>query len=161
MPNWCQNSIDIYADSKEKLEALIENGRMFENIIPLGTWDYNRAINEWGTKWDLGADDVANFQIDGEDGEYHLSAYFDTAWSPPIEVYKVLVEQGFVLRALYSEMGCGFMGIFDSEEGDYCVEIPDSHRDDYWNTPNGIEIDEAFCITDFLEECEELNMEND
>ena len=49
---------------------------------------YNWNINNWGTKWDI---DGQHSQIDGDD--YSFQACFETAWSPPEQIYYALREK--------------------------------------------------------------------
>ena len=51
------------------------------------TW-YDWCVNEWGTKWDVGAD--GNPAQDFPGG---LMLGFDSAWAPPITAYEKLTEQ--------------------------------------------------------------------
>lgn len=78
-----------------------------------GRW-YDWRRENWRTKWDFGG---TKDQIHSE-GEW-LCLDFETAWSPPTGVYQALKSQGFVLRALYSEPGMGFAGIWDDGEDHY------------------------------------------
>ena len=132
MPNWCYNNADITAKTPEQMQLLQriaernkEKQGVFNIIRPLpaelentvkGTGEYQQEIfidgcnnwfdwqvNHWGTKWDI---DPVSEEFDGET----LSLSFDSAWSPPIELYKYLVEQGFDVSANYYEPGMNFAG---------------------------------------------------
>ena len=43
-----------------------------------------------------------------EDADF--TAYFDTAWSPPMQIYYALEEMGFEVEATYVEQGVGYIG---------------------------------------------------
>lgn len=71
------------------------------------TW-YDYCVNEWGTKWDVGADGCDPIQSDG-----CLTITFDSAWSPPVRAYEKLMDLGFSVRAYYYEPGMAFAGIWE------------------------------------------------
>lgn len=49
---------------------------------------YDWNINNWGTKWDI---DGKYSEIDGDD--YSFQVTFETAWSPPEQIYYALREK--------------------------------------------------------------------
>ena len=49
---------------------------------------YDWNINNWGTKWDI---DGTDSEIDGDD--YSFQVCFETAWSPPEQIYYALREK--------------------------------------------------------------------
>ena len=60
MPNWCNNWTEIEGPV-EKIKALHEAGNdenFLEHMAPLGAWDYNDAVSNWGTKWDINLSDA-------------------------------------------------------------------------------------------------------
>ena len=105
MPNWCENTISITGPA-EKLSPmytkLIEDGDeglcsilypppadMFKGNLGenerkdcaekgIPNW-YDWQSSNWGTKWDVTAQNV---EIEYEDDE-QLEVSFDTAWAPP------------------------------------------------------------------------------
>ena len=149
MPNWCNNSVEIYHDDPAMIErvrtafngegllkefipvpqALLDtvSGSMGEdkreaheaqqkaNVEQYGyaNW-YDFCVNEWGTKWEIGADGNPAQDIPGG-----LMLGFDSAWSPPIAAYEKLTEQGFRITAMYYESGMGFAGVWDNGADDY------------------------------------------
>jgi len=97
---------------------------------------YTWCINNWGTKWDIGSDnnEVRGLNPTIVDNEATMS--FDSAWSPPIGLYKELVLRGFRVIASYFEPGMAFCGIFEDGEEDYTEYhskdmIPKRIWDDY------------------------------
>ena len=57
---------------------------------------YDFCVNEWGTKWDIGADGQPAQDIEGG-----LMLSFDSAWSPPLNAYEKLMDLGFEIEARY------------------------------------------------------------
>jgi hypothetical protein len=135
MPNWCLNSFDVSHQDPAmitKFADAVKAGNLFETFVPLssGEWDYNVAVEEWGTKWDITAGDVS-ISEDGKDA----SGWFDTAWGPGIRAYEKLEELGFELSVLYHESGMCFAGQYIRGEDD-CYEYDfgnENWRDDILN----------------------------
>ena len=113
-----------------------------------GNW-YDYQVNEWGTKWDVGADSNTDVHPDGK----MLHTYFDSAWSPPVRAYEKLTELGFTVGAMYYEPGMAYCGTWDSETGDdeYNLEGMSSQQviDEI-----PVELDEAFGISECIAEYE-------
>ena len=137
-------------DSPEQiaLEAQEEANRKAHGYA---TW-YDFCVNEWGTKWDVGADGNPAQDIPGG-----LMLGFDSAWAPPIQAYEKLIDMGFRIRAMYYEGGMAYAGIFDENGDDYY---------DYGGLDSAgiaetlpVELDEAFCISESVAEWEAENEE--
>lgn len=131
MPNYCDNSVNIqfnnskiYYELKEKY--LKDDTIFFEHILPktddnMSNREWN--LEKWGTKWD----------IDGEihfDDKYQVvNGLFNTAWSPPINIYKFLYNEWKCdINALYYELGQYYCGVFvynENEKRNDCYEIND------------------------------------
>lgn len=79
---------------------------------------YEFCVEEWGTKWEVGGGDDSYSEIFGDS----MDIAFNSAWTPPLGVYKKMQELGFKITAYYYEPGCGFAGRFD-ENGDFYVEF--------------------------------------
>lgn len=149
MPNWCRNDVTIshedpamiqrMANAKDKVlqefypcpQELLDTVSPAPadvakaNIEKYGAPDwYDWCVNNWGTKWDIGFDDLDVM----EDGKT-LTASFCSAWSPPIGAYHKLKELGFVINAFYVETGVGFAGEWDDGD-DFCFEY--DFTDDDW-----------------------------
>ena len=75
---------------------------------------YDFCVNEWGTKWEIGADGNPAQDIPGG-----LMLGFDSAWSPPIAAYEKLLEMGFEIEAMYYEPGMAYAGVWDNGHDDY------------------------------------------
>lgn len=130
MPNWCMNSMRIsHPDPAmmQKVMAAWNSGKFLSTLIPepdypgyrddkprlvekdmaLPDW-YDWRVKHWGTKWDIGFDPDHKNHADVEGNV--MSVYFDSAWSPPINAYDTLTDQGYELVAYYFEPGMDFCG---------------------------------------------------
>jgi hypothetical protein len=191
MPNWCNNTVELYHDDPEMIERArkaFNDGKFLEEFIPVpaslhivagsvgdqyspeqikleedtkrnrethgyANW-YDFCVNEWGTKWDVGADGYPADDIPGG-----LMLTFDSAWAPPINAYEKLIDQGFRIRAMYFEGGMAFAGIFDENGDDYYEYGGMSSAEIADTLPP--ELDEAFNISESVAEWEEENEENE
>jgi hypothetical protein len=80
---------------------------------------YDYCIAEWGTKWDMNNQyEDEPYTIEGN----KVTMVFDTAWSPPMEIYYALEEMGFEVEATYVEQGVGYIGYYANGE-DHCEEM--------------------------------------
>ena len=132
MPNWCENRLRIFGPEAdlEKFQQqavghplwLNEQERQtnqpsplnFHSLLPvpdeiinLGIALEDWQVEHWGTKWE--AAEVLLLDNTG----IALSYQFDTAWSPPIALFKTIGPQWPTLtfRLNYEELGCGFIGL--------------------------------------------------
>ena len=189
MPNWCNNSVEIYHTDPamiERVRKAFDEGTLLNEFIPIpqslkivagcvgdpdeqkkleedtarnkevhgyGNW-YDYCVNEWGTKWDVGADGNPAQDIPGG-----LMLGFESAWSPPTTAYEKLTEQGFRIRAMYFEPGMAFAGIWEDGIDDFyeyggldsagiAEELP-------------VELDEAFGISEDVAQWEAENAEDE
>ena len=189
MPNWCNNSVEIYHEDPamiERVRTAFNDGRLLAEFIPIpqslkivagcvgdpdeqkkleedtarnkevhgyGNW-YDYCVNEWGTKWDVGADGNPAQDIPGG-----LMLGFESAWAPPCGAYEKLTEQGFRIRAMYFEPGMAFAGVWEDGFDDYyeyggldsagiAEELP-------------VELDEAFGISEDVAQWEAENAEEE
>jgi hypothetical protein len=135
MPNWCMNKLTVeHTDVSmvDRFEKAYNLGKACEEFLPLPEGEdwYGWQINNWGTKWDIGAD------VGTDREEYHglkatrvgrvgnqVNCSFDSAWSPPVGLYDKLVELGYDVKASYWEPGMAFCGIWDNGADNY-VEYP-------------------------------------
>ena len=69
---------------------------------------YDWCVANWGTKWDIGSE----YPAERHDAN-NATFTFESAWSPPIEAYGTLEEQGFVIEAYYYEPGMMFCGVYE------------------------------------------------
>ena len=189
MPNWCNNSVEIYHDDPKMIERVRTafNGEgLLQEFIPVPedlrnivagsvpvaeeeahkakeqanrdkygytNW-YDYCVNEWGTKWDIGADGNPAQDIPGG-----LMLGFESAWAPPVGAYEKLTEQGFRIRAMYYEPGMAFAGIWEEGNDDYYEYSGMDSAGIAEALP--VELDEAFGISESVAEWEEENKEEE
>ena len=189
MPNWCNNSVEIYHEDPAMIERVREafnKGALLAEFIPVPedlrnivagsvpvaeeaehklkeefnritygytNW-YDYCVNEWGTKWDIGADGNPAQDIPGG-----LSLGFESAWSPPTTAYEKLTEQGFRIKAMYYEPGMAFAGVWDNGNDDYYEYSGLDSAGIAEELP--VELDEAFGISESVAEWEEENAEEE
>jgi len=115
---------------------------------------YDFCVNEWGTKWEIGADGNPAQDIPGG-----LMLGFDSAWSPPIAAYEKLLEMGFEIEAMYYESGMAFAGVWDNGHDDYYEYGGLDSKGIAETLP--AELDEAFGISESAAEWEAENAEDD
>ena len=125
MPNWCMNNITIEHDDPamvDRFERAYNSSKTCEEFLPMpeDTGDdwYNWNVNNWGTKWDIGAQ-REQYGLKATRVGNQISAGFDSAWSPPVGLYEKLVELGYNVRATYWEPGMAFCGIWDNGYDNY------------------------------------------
>ena len=118
------------------------------NLKYFGAKDwYDWQTSNWGTKWDCG-ERGGDSRID----ENNIVLNFDTAWSPPLNIYPIMEEQGYKIRAMYYEPGMCFAGVYEDGEDNCWTE---------WQTSEEArdilpeELDEMFGISEYLAEYEE------
>lgn len=171
MPNWCNNLLTLEHDDPKQIDRAVKAfnaGEFFEEFVPIpeclkeddvdteaaikacgyGSW-YDFCIARWGTKWDANA--VSNAEVINDNT---VCLTFDTAWSPPIEVYDVMGNLGFRVYGYYYEPGAAFCGLYN-EGSDQCFSIPgdsESIRDEI-----PAEIDDMFGISESMAEWEREN----
>ena len=133
MPNWCLNKLTIAHDDRSKVMEFVrayKEGKACEHYMPVpkdekgelitdesspNYW-YTWCINNWGTKWDIGSDNNEVHGLHPTVVGNEATMTFDSAWSPPIGLYRELVLRGFRVIASYFEPGMAYCGIW--QDGD-------------------------------------------
>lgn len=151
MPNWCNNSITIRHVDPQMIERAYQalcQGQFLNEFVPMpkelleGDGWYQWAVNNWGTKWDVGGNDCMVEKANDNE----ISASFDSAWAPPCAAYEKLAAMGFIIKAYYHEPGMCFAGVWTGDEDyvnddyrEYSDESAETVReavgeelDDYW-----------------------------
>lgn len=182
IPNWCYNTVQLtHADPAmlERARKGFNEGKLLSEFLPVpqelmetlaqfganeqeklniekygyASW-YDWCIDNWGTKWDVGADGQPALAL-GEDFGQGLVLNFDSAWSPPIAAYAKLVEMGFGVKAYYNEPGMAFAGIWEDGNDDYYEYGGMNSAGVAEYLPD--ELDETFGISDSMAEWEAEN----
>ena len=160
MPNWCSNHISLTHDDPAMIKkvsdhylapltALVPQPESIasgcERLIDKDTSDnwYDWRIANWGTKWDI---ELENIKV-SSDGKT-LTANFASAWSPPIEAYEKLKEQGYKISAFYSEMMMGFAGRFEDGMQEFIPSV--NFEKDNWREALSDEMAD-YLESDFLQ----------
>jgi hypothetical protein len=113
----------------DRFVSAYNKGKLCQEFLPVpeGYYDderwYNWCVNTWGTKWDVGADEGTEKEeryglkatVVGEEA----SCSFDSAWAPPIGLYRELVLQGYRVAASYFEPGLCFCGVWIDDYDNY------------------------------------------
>ena len=183
MPNWCNNNLTLTHSDPQMIRRAVQainDGRLFQEFVPCPSalldttagshgdpekqaeleileeanqhaygfknW-FDWCVANWGTKWDIADAFITDQTTD------HVSAAFDTAWAPPISVYRELEALGFEVDATYHEPGMLFVGRYmagDDEYYEYGSETADTVREFI-----GAELDDAYDISNSMREWEE------
>jgi hypothetical protein len=139
-----------YATSKD------HEKQMQENVSKHGYTDwYSWCTDNWGTKWDVGCEEVLSINSGYNDNTTEIQFYFDSAWCPPIKAYEKLTEMGFDIQAYYYEPGCSFCGKWESDGGDFYYDVPETIEEALEEIPDDI-LDEFGIIDDIESQIEEL-----
>lgn len=159
MPNWCDNHL-VLSGPAAKIKALWETANaknengdcLLQAMVPIGEWDYARAVDAWGTKWDISQHGLEYEELEGEG---IIRGWFESAWSPPILAMQNYCDKNEDVRVTleYFEPGVGFIGHWNSaDQEDCCWEIDPS---DLSNIPQDLR--ESFCVDDWYDtESEEV-----
>lgn len=130
MPNWCANKLTVQHKDHSMLDRFVQAynaGTVCNEFIPkpadIGDGWFEWCVNNWGTKWDIGAD------VGTEREEHHglkatvvgnqANCSFDSAWSPPMGLYDELVGLGYDVKASYWEPGMAYCGLYDNGVDNY------------------------------------------
>jgi hypothetical protein len=137
MPN--NTDVRVYIDHTSKsriddMEWIFNTDEPFNQILPMpddilrdnltyeqrkesnGRNWYDWSVENWGTKWD-----AYNVRVQRL-SDTSLYVMMETAWSPPIPIFKKLVELGFEVSAYYLDEGHMYIGQFECGE-DFCFEV--------------------------------------
>lgn len=152
MPEGLKNQ-EIDSLSAEERETLEQ-----KNIEQYGSRDWYYWTNKnWGTKWDVGADDshayenndygvAENIDMNKDEFKYSLKLSFDSAWGPPREAIEKIRDHDVWFILTYYEGAIGFCGILSSDD------------QDEWDTSEAPEwIKEEFGAEEIEEEVLDIN----
>jgi len=188
MPNWCNNSVEIYHDDPKMIERVREafnKGALLNEFIPIpeslkivagcvGDPDEqkkleedtarNRVVHGYGNWYDYCVNEWGTkWDVGGDNPAQDipggLMLGFDSAWAPPCAAYEKLTEQGFRIRAMYFEPGMAFAGVWEDGQDDYYEYGGLDSAGIAEELP--AELDEAFGISESVAEWEAENAEEE
>ena len=189
MPNWCNNSVEIYHEDPAMIERVRKafNGEgLLQEFIPVpeelkivagsvGDPDEQKKLVEqteanrqkygYGNWYDYCVHEWGTKWDVGADGNPAqdipggLMLGFDSAWSPPIGAYEKLTDMGFRIRAMYVECGMAFAGVWEDGQDEF-YEYGGLNSEQIAETLP-VELDEAFGISESVAEWEAENQEID
>lgn len=137
MPNWCSNTMELVGPEEDLnifKNAVISSNpvSILETFLPLTgkmgervEWDYDLALETWGTKWPDSETQINNHS------SVNLEFNFVTAWSPPI-IGIMTISKIFpnILFTLYYEgEGMEFIGQIVTKNGKV---LKQNYRDDWY-----------------------------
>ena len=149
MPNWCDNKV-IIEGPVDKIYDMVEpfkSNQLLQHIVPLVDWDYDLAVNTWGTKWDVSDAEVSHNIEDGL-----IEGYFLSAWGPPTEAFETYMSENpdVTINHSYYEGGNDFCGT----NGEHRDSLP-AFQDPMWDNDEVLkECDIQFGIRESMEEWE-------
>jgi hypothetical protein len=129
---------------------------------------YDWCVAEWGTKWNAGGEDNGDMIVDYDEdvNDTGIALFtFDTAWAPPVGIFQKLKElhPDLYVSGRYYEPGMGFFGVWDDgdDRGYEHEHLVNGSKDDFWDTEDGMLLDENFGIVEMLQESESDQMDED
>ena len=133
MPNYCDNNVSIAAPAGviKELAARINsnldkdgNPNWNETFVPIGEYDRDTAIDNWGTKWEV---DSYSLLID----EKRIDVKYSTAWGPNQPVSEAIIaeyeDRGLTLHHRYDEPGMQFCGVITNLPVDIVGHFDQAH----------------------------------
>ena len=187
MPNWCNNTVELYHDDPvmiERARKAFNDAEFLNEFIPVpqslrdtvsgSVGEDGRAAHEAQMEANLAAHgykdwydfsvnewgtkwDVGGDGYEAQDIPGGLMLTFESAWAPPCAAYEKMIEMGFRIRAMYYEPGMAFAGVWDNGSDDY-YEYGGMNSDTIAETLPP-ELDEAFGISEDVAMWEEENKE--
>ena len=159
MPNWCSNTLILTHEDPEQIARAVagfKNGRLLDELVPMPTstrdsdgW-YDWAVNNWGTKWDVGGD---HYDPEISNDGHTVTFNFDSAWSPPLAAYEAMLDLGFDVEGMYYESGMAYAGIW-SNGSDDCYDLSEMNSQEVEDTLPEV-LNECFAISEMMSDYED------
>jgi hypothetical protein len=116
----------------DRFVAAYNKGTLCQEFVPkpedIGDGWYDWCASNWGTKWDVGADEGTEREefhgLKATVVENEACCSFDSAWAPPAGLYEKLDELGYKVHASYFEPGMCFCGVW-TDGYDNCIQYTD------------------------------------
>lgn len=110
---------------------------------------YDWCVAEWGTKWDVGWEELHD-KVEPELPNT-ITLNFQSAWAPPCAFYDKMRDLGFRIRAHFFEPGMGFCGTYDDGDvKEYSVAVNSRKDLDKLEKKLPAELNDAFSIIENL-----------
>ena len=126
MPNMVDNILRLVGPRNRLacLAGAAREGRFLQEIKPLSRFAADRAIEAWGTKWDIRdpyPDLIDDDDLYFDEGVVTLNLQFESPWAAPLGAYEILTDEGIMVEAFYVDTsGLDFGGkYFDGEHHSY------------------------------------------
>lgn len=169
MPNWCTNVVSIDCTNESILRAIAKafnKGTLLTSLLndseetdpKLKTlWRFKN----WGTCLDITPsyeNDAEVYRFKAEVDSWSLDLNFDSAWTPPLQMYSLLSKtEGVTVKGYFYETVKGYCGRFVNGEDTF---YPIDKLDSKWTSENvPPDIDSALGITERLVEWEDYEFE--
>jgi hypothetical protein len=189
MPNWCNNSVEIYHEDPAMIERVREafnKGALLQEFIPvpeslqivagsvgdpveqaklIEDTNRNLEVHGYGNWYDFCVNEWGTkWDVGGGDGYINdidggLILSFESAWAPPTTAYAKLEELGFKILAMYYEPGMAFAGVYEDGTDDYYEYGSMDSAGIAETLPSAL--DEAFGISESVAEWEAENAEEE
>jgi len=130
MSSTCQNILTISGGIEViiAIEKACDDGTLLEYLNPIGEWEYEKAVEMWGTSREAYSIECSPPEL--EEGDWWVHISFDTKDAPPITAYEAAMERlGVGLSASYYNDTHIFVGVFDNgKDKRYDID----YDDDWW-----------------------------
>jgi hypothetical protein len=127
MSSVCQNILTISGGVEviTAIEKACDAGTLLEYLNPIGAWEYEKAVEMWGTSAEAYSIECSPPEL--EEGDWWLHITFETKNGPPIAAYEAAMERlGVGLSASYYNSSYIFIGLFDNgKDTRYEVDFDD------------------------------------
>lgn len=99
-----------------------EGGGLLKAMVPQSEWAHDRAVQAWGTKWDLNSEGLEF--VDNGDDTAAIQGWADSAWGPPIEAFQTYagLNDDVTAQIDYFEPGMAFIGRWTDADGEQTYE---------------------------------------
>lgn len=115
MSSVCQNILTISGGIEviTAIEKACDDGTLLEYLNPIGAWEYEKAVEMWGTSREAYCIECSSPEL--EEGDWWLHITFETKNGPPIAAYEAAMERlGVGLSASFYNSSYIFIGLFDN-----------------------------------------------
>ena len=139
MPNWCMNTATLNHEDPEVVKEMVKKLEVMEEYTLFRTLDPEYEYRE-------------AHEVDWSESNGEITLNFDSAWSPPEELYDTLEENGWTIWATYYEPGLELAGMYIDGEMHAYDDIHSIDEDmleddlilkevvDHWNIMDEIEL---------------------